>query len=172
MNAYRCTLEGGIDVGAYTARIGDEPYTYLQPKIMDGDIWKGTDGININSLNGNVVIGNNVAAANWLFLGTNFTGNVIIGRNVNYIMHMFAHTTSNYTGNIYILGNTYRKLNAWSMFTNCGRERKNLYFNSVLNNCFNISFLDYNGVSWEDIPNGFYNSYYQIYCYNNFSGEV
>lgn len=173
MNAYRCTLGTGIDTGAYTVKVGDVPYSYLQSNFEDTSIWKGTDGININSIYGNVVIGNNVRSANFLFFYTNFRSSVIVGRNVTGIKYMFG-SVNNYSANVYILGNTYRFIHTLGMFNNCGRERKNVYFNSVLNDSFNNQFIVYQGVTWEDMldGNGFYNSYYQIYCYNNFSGEV
>lgn len=94
-----------------------------------------------------------------------------IGKNVRNCHDMFAFCTS-FGTDIYFMGNKVTFVGG--MFRNCNNSlRKNLHFNSTLNSIFNntqqMYSLVYYGITWYTMTNGFYNSAYNIYCYNNFA---
>ena len=102
-----------------------------------------------------------------------FNSDIIIGNNVCNIYSML-YNCKGFGSNIFIKGNIFRNINSSSMFHFCNNElRKNIFFNSVLNNCFNSSasnsIVGY-PITWSSMTNGFYNSTYNVYCYYNYGG--
>ncbi len=103
-------------------------------------------------------------------------GNVEIPENVISTESMFYISSSGgYPHNInaYFLAKEYKYINIRNMFcTYYGNNmyRRNIFFNAVLNNVFNkTDFQSIVGgaITWTPMTNGFYNSYYNIYCFNN-----
>lgn len=101
-----------------------------------------------------------------------FNSDIIIGNNVTNLYHML-NNCKGFGSNIFIKGNTYRNIDTSSMIYFGNNDiRKNIFFNSVLNNCFNNSSSSIVGytITWSSMVNGFYNSAYNIYCYYNYGG--
>ena len=76
---------------------------------------------------------------------------------------------------IYFKRDVYTSINVKSLYANTLNSlQKNIHFNSVLNNVFNktMSYESVIGkaITWTDMEdgNGFYNTTYNIYCYNNY----
>lgn len=84
------------------------------------------------------------------------------------------HTCDSFGRNVYVKGTTSRPLNTFGMLTNTNvSKRKNIHFNAALNSAFNststYTIIGSSSISWTRMTNGFYNTQYNIYCYNNYS---
>lgn len=97
----------------------------------------------------------------------------IVPSNVNNAGRMFSGCTG-FENTVYFKGNEYRDINVAYSVARCNNlKRKNIYFNSALNNKFNItnsSSIVGASITWTTMANGFYNSTYNVYCYYNYDG--
>lgn len=76
---------------------------------------------------------------------------------------------------VYIKGTTARTLNVSYMLMDCNNsKRKNIRFHPSLDSLFRQTTASTSivgkGITWTNLTNGFYNSLYNIYCYNDYSG--
>lgn len=126
---------------------------------------------NCANFNQPVNISQNVEACYSMFQYSGFNQDLVIPKSVNEIGFMLY--TNSYGKNVYIQGNEYRSLHIAYMFSQNNVLRKNIFFNQALNNIFNITnsySLVGASITWTPMTNGFYNEYYNIYCYYNYSG--
>ena len=111
---------------------------------------------------------------------TSFNSPISIGENVNSAYHMLEGCSS-FGQDVYIRGGRRKSnsvlgsFNASGLFKSCNNsKRKNIWFNNILNNCFNntgaVSSITNTAITWTAMTNGFYNTAYNIYCYYNYSG--
>lgn len=120
-----------------------------------------------------LTIGENVVNCSYMLDSTNFNQNIIVPSSVNDLSS-FLNSAPQFSNDIYIKGTTFREINVKSMvYYPIDPKRKNIRFNPVLNNIFNqtdrnsVIGLD---VTWTPLTNGFYNSNYNVYCFNDYSG--
>lgn len=136
-------------------------------------------------LNSNINIPKNAKNCAYMFCGCRWYydfKNIYIPENVISVDGMFSGITwDSYNKNINVYFNTTRYINIdingmfgpGSQTTTAHLRlecRRNIFFNSILNNVFNRT--DYfsianNPIAWTPMTNGFYNSYYNFYMYNN-----
>lgn len=117
------------------------------------------------NFNQNVIIPENVSDCVHMFNGcTNFTNkNIILPANVGNCIGMFIHIP-NLSINLYVNGTN--KLNfIFSYYSNGAMARKNI-FCSDFNIAYNVLGWD---IGWTNATNCKYNTYYNIYIYNNYS---
>ncbi len=171
---------------------------------MFGDYTRDVSGMfaYCTSFNQNVIIPdsyNQYNCKNMLYQCTNFNGEIILGNGANNCAYMmyncqnFNHditlpntvmnassmlcNCTNFGKNIYFKGNSYRALDvSHLLYGTTFSIRKNVHFNQVLNNRFNMTNKSQSlqgGISdiiWTSMTNGFYNDFYNIYCYYNYPG--
>jgi hypothetical protein len=94
--------------------------------------------------------------------------------NVIGVVNAFENCTS-FGNNVYFKGNVSRALSTMGMFRNCNKsKRKYIWCNSVLTNNFlgktTGDSVTGTAITWTAITNGYYNSTYNIYIYNNYEG--
>ena len=94
---------------------------------------------------------------------------IVVGNQVCSCACMFNECES-FSGDLFIQGTTYRPLNMQDVFYVLAQNRKNIHFNPALNNQVNQLTVWGTTPQWTTMTNGFYNTYYNIYCYNNYSG--
>ena len=138
-----------------------------------------------NSLNRPIILGNVKNAYALLSYASNFNQDITIPNMTENICSLLAHSAS-FAKNIYIKGNLISRngsLDTLGLLQNSNNSlRKNIWFNSTLNAYFNktginnsIVGLEHNyssatAITWTSMTNGFYNTAYNIYCYNNYTG--
>lgn len=87
-----------------------------------------------------------------------------------YVLTLAFNGCQNFGKNVYV--NSVNINVVGGMFNNCNNAlRKNIWFNSVLNDMFgksDINSVVSNEITWTTMTNGFYNTAYNIYCYNNY----
>lgn len=136
--------------------------------------------------NGNEIkIPNNAKYLGYMFFNVyNFSQNIHIPPKVENVGCMLGgddtlFSTHSYP-NVYFEAKEYRDINIIGMFGNWyqgssdGVNRsliKNVFFNSVLNNVFNrnaSNSIAGGTIEWTPMTNGFYNSEFNFYMYNNY----
>lgn len=131
--------------------------------------WLRGQTLTDEDLTTDVIIGDNYYNGYHAFWSLpNFNQNVYIGNNVVDYQHMFYNCT-NFNSDVYInTGNT--NIMTSMMFANIAGVK--LHFSPNLNSRFNMAGVFFGTtISWTDMSdgNGFYNSEYNIYCYNNYT---
>lgn len=116
---------------------------------------------------------NNIGCYSLLNNSQNFNSPIVFGESVYNVVWALQYC-KNFGSSIYFKGNQWRQIAITGLlgFTN-NSLRKNVHFNSVLNNVFNRTdgqSIVVNAISWTPMTNGFYNQQYNIYCYNNYAG--
>lgn len=120
-----------------------------------------------------LTIGENVVNCSHMLDSSNFNQNIIVPSSVNDLSY-FLYSAPQFSNDIYINGTTFREINVKYMaYYSIAPKRKNIRFNPVLNNIFNKT--DSNSVvglsvTWTPLTNGFYNSTYNVYCFNDYAG--
>lgn len=131
-----------------------------------------------SNLNKAIFFSDNITDMGSMFSGcSNFSQNVTVGANVTRIASLLYGCTS-FKANVYIKGDATGRTYTFrtNLFGNCNNSlRKNVWFNSSLNALMNetINYTIAGGaVTWTDMSDrhGFYNTAYNIYCYNNYVG--
>mgnify|MGYP003290482829 CR=1 FL=1 len=120
----------------------------------------------------NITSENTINASNILKNAKSFNSDIVFSERVT-LMLMALDGCTNFGGNIYVKGKTYRSLNIQKMLFNTNNSlRKNVFFNAALNNVFNVTSSSslVSSVSWTAMTNGFYNAAWNIYCYYNYEG--
>ena len=153
---------------------------------------------NCSNFNAPITIGNNVATcANMLTGCTNYNLPITIPYGVTNCSYMLYSDTSfnhpvivpasatncvamliscnSFGSDVYFEHTSYTPMLANSMFDSTNKSlRKNIHFHPSMNNVFNVTSyrntIVSDSISWTDMEdgNGFYNTYYNIYCYNNY----
>ena len=140
---------------------------------------------NVSSLGYEIKIPNNVADCSYMFAGitTKNFANLHIPPKVNNVENIFGGDyayTYPYAPNIFFDAREWINIRILSMFGSGylnGTEifnkktRKNVFFNSILNNVFNREnsySIAGRPITWTPMTNGFYNAEYNFYMYNNY----
>ena len=125
------------------------------------------------NLNQSITIPPSVKNASEMFAYTDKMDNITIPMSIEDLS-FFAN--GSYVKNFYFQSSdvAYRPIiRGIAYFPLIGAHRKNLYFNSKYNNLFNTSDTNSvvaHAITWTPMTNGFYNTEYNIYCYNNYNG--
>ena len=140
---------------------------------------------NVSSLGYEIKIPNNATDCSHMFYNIRYKNfsNIHIPSKVTSVDNICGGGDAgsfNYAPNIYFEAKDWININIQGMFGGGylnGPERfnanfrKNVFFNSILNNIFNRddyhSIADRN-VTWTPMTNGFYNAEYNFYMYNNY----
>ena len=138
------------------------------------------DSLHVSEYN-DVYVGKYVTSCNnMLSYCADFNNNVYIGENVIFAEYALDFCT-NFSSHIYFKGNTLREFRASGMLHFAGIiDWDGNYYNKYLH-ChknfapavYNANLFDsYSPLSWTPLSdnNGWYNSTYNIYLYNNYSG--
>lgn len=105
---------------------------------------------------------------------TKFNQDITVPRGCNNL-YQFLYNCKDFSKTVYIKGTRSRELNISGLFYECNNsKRKNIRFNSALDSIFRATAygktLIWYSITWTSLTNGFYNSVYNIYCYNDYSG--
>lgn len=130
--------------------------------------WMFTNCYNFNSP---VTIGNNAVNCSYMFENcNNFNQSVTIPRSVVNCSNMFA-LCKNMSGNIYIANSSLNSNNVRGLLRGTGgAHRRNVFCNNigVLSGTSSSNSLIGATILWTSTTNGYYNSTYNIYIYNNY----
>ncbi len=128
-----------------------------------------------SKLNKSVDFSDSCSVVNYAFTNcVSYNQDTTLKGSVNFAYKCFLGCTA-FGKNVYIKSRN-TSFHAGGMFTNCNNAlRKNIWFNSVLNGRFNwtnVNSLAGATITWTDMTDkhGFYNTAYNIYCYNNYAG--
>lgn len=167
MIAYRCLRAGGEK---------DTSPSYLVKVVNAGiETYQNASLASLyrdnNSFNEPIVIGNNVINLSGMFANSAYNQDLVIPEKV-YSLNELLWNTSQYARNIYIKGNrtTRGYLYAYNMLNNhANNKRVSIYVNNSLD--FIKGQIDWT-MAWTNRTdgNGYYNSSYNIYLYNNYGG--
>jgi hypothetical protein len=127
---------------------------------------------NCSGFNNDVYIPDGIQNMAYAFYNTSLNRDVHIPMTVKNLYNAFG--ASKFAANLYIDGTYDRGIYATDMMFGISRDlRKNVFFNSCFNSTFNNRYCyTSNPLEWTDMTdgNGFYNTQYNVYCYNNYAG--
>jgi hypothetical protein len=153
-----------------------ECYEFNQPLVIPNGI-KSCGHILMYCYNFNspITIGTNVISCNQLLTGcNNFNQDITFPKNVASIFIGLQGTTS-FGKNVFINNASITQSNVYRLFQDCNNSlQKNIWCNNLtpfLGNKYanSIAMAD---ITWTEMTNGYYNSVYNIYLYNNYSAET
>lgn len=192
MQLYRSVAKknDGIDYSStYTCKVGNDLEKGTAKVMFNNEsrVWekKIVIGNNVNSCFGMFAgssitrfakpfsIPNSVTSCEYMFSNcTQFSNSVTIPESVINCHNMFR-ACIRFNNNIYFKSNgNFRIINLKNFLGEYtgSVNRANIFFNNILDNQFRNMTFNKSVPSWTTMTNGFYNSTYGIYCYNNYEG--
>ena len=169
-STYTCSVNGELEKGSCAYMFANDNVSWSKNIVI---------GTNVNSCKGMFMssnfnktfnIPNWIEDCSYMFYGCTILDKPItIGTNVTNCYNMFR-ACIRFNSNIYILSNgQFRRIDMKNFLGeyNGSVARANIHFNSILDN--QVRGMTHNtSIAWTIMTNGFYNSAFNIYCYNNY----